>query len=81
MAKSASYRGVYWGINRQGKVDCVYESFAKGAASLHHHGTTHPVMPGHMSQSEVIIVFGLTDVQYVHGSVMGSEMEKQIIAD
>ena len=85
MAKSPTYRGYYLGIDKDGKVRRVYEYFDKGTVELSMMtddavSIPHSVMKGRQAKSEVVIVYGLRDIEFVGAAMEGGEYEKQTIA-
>ncbi|MBS8227106.1 hypothetical protein [Vannielia litorea] len=83
MAKGSTYRGQYWGIDRNGKVATVSEYYEDGGIILRmmNHDAAiiqHAVMPGRQARSEVIIVFGLKEITFVASSMANSEFEASV---
>lgn len=85
MAQSPTYRGYYIGIDKEGNVRRVYEYFGNGSIELSmmtDDGVSipHHVMTGRQAKSEIVIVYGLRDIEFVSVNSEGGEFEQQIIA-
>ena len=85
MAKTSQYRGYYLGIDPNGGVQRVSEYFESGGVKLSLMTDDavlidHHVMNGRQAKSEVVIVYGLRDVEFVSVAMEDSELEKRIAA-
>ena len=83
-ADRQEYIEVFWGINPRTKsVESVHRQRDGLLSKMSSDGTirSHPVLPGRMAQSEIVIVFGLTDVFGVSVAMAESASVKQRVAD
>ena len=81
MANRSKLRGYYWGIDRVGKVVSVSEISEGNSVYLVLDFRRHRVKQGRTAQAEVRIVYGLSDVRFVHVNDLDTEIEKKIIAE
>jgi hypothetical protein len=80
--REPQYIGTFYGI-KNGKIYSVQQTaerdgiWLSGFSENNHH-IRHGVMKGRTAQNEIVVVFGLSDIEFVHAG-LSEDRSKQVI--